>query len=132
MNDLGLFAIKTRIQPILPDSYILTVKFSKETETFYARLYHIYKHKTLHLYKIKKRRWLKGPFSTWHASFESNNGKNIEQSQSRKFSHYIQFRFDNELDMIDAQYALNKFLDDIVTEEFIKYQIALNSKSERY
>lgn len=34
MNDLGLFTIEKRVQPALPESYIVTIKISEEPKGF--------------------------------------------------------------------------------------------------
>ncbi|MEK8212534.1 hypothetical protein [Paenibacillus sp. FSL L8-0463] len=47
----GLFTIEKRVQPALPESYILTVKISEEPKGFYTRLYSIYQSKNIYLTK---------------------------------------------------------------------------------
>lgn len=130
MNDLGLFTIERRVQPIFPDPYILTVKFTKGD--FYERLYYKYKYKSLEVCKIKNKKWFKEATFTWQASLESIPVKNIVYSQRPDFSRSMQFKFTSEVDMIDALYTLENYLDGVVTEEFIKYQIAMNAKAEMH
>lgn len=132
MNDLGLFTIEKRVQPIFPDPYIFTVKFSKGFEGFYERLYYKYKYKSLKVCKIKNKKWFKEATFTWQASLESIPLKNIVYSQSNDFSRSMQFKFTSEVDMIDALYTLENYLDGVVTEEFIRYQIAVNAKDEMH
>lgn len=128
MENLGLFTIEKRVQPALPESYIITVKFSEEPKGFYTRIHSIYQNEYLYLTKEVKKRLFKDDLVRWRASFEpSRKQKKIEDCKKHAFRRIMDFKFKTEIDMIDASYTLERFLDEIISREFINFQMAVNS-----
>ncbi|MEK8212535.1 hypothetical protein [Paenibacillus sp. FSL L8-0463] len=74
------------------------------------------------------KRLFKDDSITWRASFESSHErKGIEISKHHNFRRIMAFNFKTEIDMIDALYTLERFLDEVISEEYIKFQMAVNS-----
>ncbi|ETT61040.1 hypothetical protein BSK66_31890 [Paenibacillus odorifer] len=104
MNDLGLFTIEKRVQPALPESYIVTIKISEEPKGFFTRLYSIYQNNRIYLTKEIKKKLFKEDSIIWKASFEpSHDRKGMEISKHHEFRRIMAFNFRTEIDMIDAR-----------------------------
>lgn len=128
MNDLGLFTIEKRVQPALPESYIVTIKISEEPKGFFTRLYSIYQNNRIYLSKEIKKKLFKEDSIIWKASFEpSFDRKGMEFSKHHDFRRIMAFNFRTEIDMIDAFYTLERFLDEVISKEFIEFQVAVNA-----
>ncbi|GAA0853922.1 hypothetical protein ABER99_20120 [Paenibacillus glucanolyticus] len=130
MNNYGLFSIEKRVQPALPVPYILTVKISEEPKGFYTRLYTKFQHNSIYIFKERNKKLFKRESIHWKAGLNNTKIiKGIEYSIYSRFRRVMGFNFETEIDMIDAYFALECFLDEILTKEFIDYQIAVNSEA---
>ncbi|MEK5586615.1 hypothetical protein MKZ21_30620 [Paenibacillus sp. FSL P2-0536] len=128
MNDLGLFTIEKRVQPALPESYIVTIKISEEPKGFFTRLYSIYQNNRIYLTKEIKKKLFKEDSIIWKASFEPpHDRKGMEISKHHEFRRIMAFNFRTEIEMIDALYTLESFLDEVISKEFIEFQVAVNA-----
>lgn len=130
MNNYGLFSIEKRVEPALTVPYILTVKISEEPKGFYTRLYSKFQDSSIYVFKERNKKLFKRESIEWRAALNQPKvSKGIEYSNSSQFRRIMGFNFEKELDMLDAFFAVENFLDEILTEEFLNYQIAVNSKA---
>lgn len=128
-STLGLFTIDTRVQPALPESYIVTVRISEEPKGFYTRLYSLHQNKYVYLRKLIKKRMFKEDLFFWEASFDAiHERKKVVFSKNQSFGRIMAFNFKNEIDMMDGLYTLKSFLDEVFLKEFIEFQMAVNSE----